>query len=56
LESDTLKYCYAGKFKIPNCIKQLKKHLEWMQNDKIQILSDGAQDLLVENNFKNVIK
>lgn len=47
LESDTLKYCFAGKFKMPNCIKQLRKHLEWRNNPKVQNLSDDGLELLV---------
>lgn len=51
LESDTLKYVYTGKFKVSNSLKQLKKHLEWMHNDKVQTLSEGALDILVILNF-----
>lgn len=47
LESDTLKYVYTGKFKVANSIKQVRKHLEWMHNDKLQNLSEEALELLV---------
>ena len=51
IESDTLKYVYTGKFKVANSIKQVRKHLEWMHNDKLQNLSEEALELLVRRNI-----